>query len=432
MKKYVVLALLLLSVFAGAQSRVNMSWQAILNASLVSGMPSSPYTGQTWVITDGTGSSPCSSAGGGSTKAFCRWNGSSWDTLGGGGGVTSFNSRTGAISPASGDYSFSQISGSLAHSQLPALQGADIPANAANTSGNAGTATQLSALPTTCSTGQAPLGILANGNATGCWTPTGGVTSFNSRTGAIVPATGDYSFSQISGTLAHNQLPALQSSDIPSNAANTSGSAGSVAASGVTAGTLPSGVYLPWSQVTGQPTIPITRTYSWPFSGTTEGGAAGLNINWDTTYGPSLVASVTGDLDAKMGIPNTVTSTNPVLWVKIPLVPKSPSGIYNFIYIIRTSDPITSHSFVFTPSYTCVTDGKVPNISDVNFPGWTALSNVTVNPQGTANAEITTTVSSVSMTCAAGGRLYVKFNPVSNTILLLNFNLINIDTQAAF
>ena len=35
----------------------------------------------------------------------------------------------------------------------------------------------------------------------------GGVTSFNTRTGAVVPITGDYTFSQIGGTLASSQLP---------------------------------------------------------------------------------------------------------------------------------------------------------------------------------------------------------------------------------
>lgn len=39
---------------------------------------------------------------------------------GGGGGVTSFNTRTGAVVPASGDYSFSEISGTATAAQLPA------------------------------------------------------------------------------------------------------------------------------------------------------------------------------------------------------------------------------------------------------------------------------------------------------------------------
>ena len=54
-----------------------------------------------------------------------------------------------------------------------ALASGDIPNNAANTSGNAATASALAALPSACSAGNYPLGILANGNATGC-TPAGG------------------------------------------------------------------------------------------------------------------------------------------------------------------------------------------------------------------------------------------------------------------
>lgn len=63
----------------------------------------------------------------------------------------------------------SQInSGTLPHAQLPTLLTGDIPSNAANTTGNAATATALASTPTPCSTGSAPTGVLANGNSTGC------------------------------------------------------------------------------------------------------------------------------------------------------------------------------------------------------------------------------------------------------------------------
>ncbi len=79
---------------------------------------------------------------------------------------SAYNSATGAFSAA--QPAFTDISGSLGHGQLPALLSGDIPNNAANTSGNAATATALAGTPTLCSTGQAPTGVLANGNATGC------------------------------------------------------------------------------------------------------------------------------------------------------------------------------------------------------------------------------------------------------------------------
>lgn len=56
---------------------------------------------------------------------------------GGGGSVTSVFGRTGVIIAQAGDYLFSQIGGTLGHSQLPTLVSGDIPNNAANTSGSA-------------------------------------------------------------------------------------------------------------------------------------------------------------------------------------------------------------------------------------------------------------------------------------------------------
>lgn len=92
-------------------------------------------------------------------------------------GVLSFNTRTGAVTPATNDYTYSQIGG--------AVQGNTTKPQMAGTNSGA-TGAQL------CDD--------ANGNATTSGCTAGGVTSFNTRTGAVVPATNDYSFSQISGT----------------------------------------------------------------------------------------------------------------------------------------------------------------------------------------------------------------------------------------
>jgi hypothetical protein len=140
-----------------------------------------------------------------------------------GGGVSSFNTRIGAVT----------------------LLSADIPNNSANTSGNAGTATALASTPTKCSAGNYPLGIDVNGNAQNCTTAAGsGVTTFNSRTGAVTPATNDYSFSQISSLLLHSQLPTLLVGDIPTLNQNSTGYSAAtvesftVGTGGVTANTL--------------------------------------------------------------------------------------------------------------------------------------------------------------------------------------------------
>lgn len=73
-----------------------------------------------------------------------------------------------------------------------------IPALNQDTSGNAATATALAATPTLCPGGEAPTGILANGNATGCASISGG------SGGASTPATTDL----LKGTGAANGVAA--------------------------------------------------------------------------------------------------------------------------------------------------------------------------------------------------------------------------------
>jgi hypothetical protein len=75
-----------------------------------------------------------------------------------GGGVSSFNGRSGAVTPASNDYSFSQLSGQASNAQLPS-------ALTASTTGNASTATALAATPSQCPAGYYATGVTANGTA---------------------------------------------------------------------------------------------------------------------------------------------------------------------------------------------------------------------------------------------------------------------------
>jgi hypothetical protein len=75
-----------------------------------------------------------------------------------------------------------------------------------NTSGNAATASALASTPTLCSPGQAPTGVLANGNATGCASIGGGgtVSSVFGRTGTVTAQSGDYAASQVTNAAATN------------------------------------------------------------------------------------------------------------------------------------------------------------------------------------------------------------------------------------
>lgn len=84
-------------------------------------------------------------------------------------GVVSFNGRTGAVVPATNDYTYAQIGG--------AVQGNTTKPQMAGT--NSGAAAAL-----LCND--------ASGNATTSGCSAGVVTSFNSRTGAVIPTTGDY------------------------------------------------------------------------------------------------------------------------------------------------------------------------------------------------------------------------------------------------
>jgi hypothetical protein len=113
---------------------------------------------------------------------------------------TAYNSTTGVFS--AGQPAFTDISGALAHSQLPTLLSGDIPANAANTSGNAGTATALATTPALCTAPAVPTGVLASGNATGCAMPgVVAVVNLIGQTGPVAkttlyaPVTGMYSLS---------------------------------------------------------------------------------------------------------------------------------------------------------------------------------------------------------------------------------------------
>jgi len=82
--------------------------------------------------------------------------------------VTTTGTLTGAWASQTANKVFASPNGSTGTPTFRALASADIPNNAANTSGNAATATALASAPTTCSSGSYSRGVDASGNAQGC------------------------------------------------------------------------------------------------------------------------------------------------------------------------------------------------------------------------------------------------------------------------
>lgn len=188
---------------------------------------------------------------------------------GGGGGVASFNGRTGAVVPAAGDYSVSQITGAAADTAVvhntgaETIAGAKTFSNDATFNGNLNVAgninqtgtgpTQWSGVKWTGTTVTVPsgkdysLGVgsdnvfkcqLASGASCMPSGGGGGVTSVFGRTGAVVAATGDYTASQITGlaTVAtsgsYNDLsnqPTIPSASSSTPAMDGTGAAGTAA-----------------------------------------------------------------------------------------------------------------------------------------------------------------------------------------------------------
>jgi hypothetical protein len=138
-------------------------------------------------------------------SGYCVVNGAGTASVGGGGSVASVFGRTGAVMSQAGDYSFGQISGTIGSNQMPTA-GGDV-----NGSLTAATVTGLqnrAVAATTPANGQA---LLWNSGAS-AWQPGtvaggGAVSSVFGRGGAVTAQSGDYSFSQLSGSVASGQLP---------------------------------------------------------------------------------------------------------------------------------------------------------------------------------------------------------------------------------
>ncbi len=123
-----------------------------------------------------------------------------------------------------------------------------------------------------------------------------GVTSWNGRTGAVVPLTGDYSFPMISGTLSSGQIPPGSPSYIQNSASQQTGASFNIDGGGTVGGTLSGGVVDSASNYTLSGTPVLSATPSNLFVGESAGqsnpsGSAntfvGSNAGQSTTGGAS-------------------------------------------------------------------------------------------------------------------------------------------------
>jgi len=138
-------------------------------------------------------------------SGYCVVNGAGTASVSGGGAVSSVFGRTGPVLSQAGDYSFGQISGTVASNQLPNA-GGDLSGTIA-----AATVTGLqnrSVAATAPANGQA----LVWNSSSSAWQPgtvsgSGAVSSVFGRSGAVTAQAGDYSFGQIAGTIGSTQFP---------------------------------------------------------------------------------------------------------------------------------------------------------------------------------------------------------------------------------
>jgi hypothetical protein len=244
------------------------------------------------------------------TGQVLGWDGAQWTPQTVAGAITSVLGRTGMVTAQIGDYSFGQISGTVASAQLPSaggdLSGALTSATVAKMQGRAISATA----PTS---GQV---LTWSGTQWTAQAPTGGVTSTFGRTGAVTAQTGDYSFGQISGTVGAGQLPTLGGdlSGLP-----TSATVYRIQNRAVSATAPSTGQVLTWDGVQWGPSMPggVTSTFGRIGAVAAQTGDYSFGQISGTVAGGQL-PTASGDLSGALASPTVARIQNRPVGVSSP------------------------------------------------------------------------------------------------------------------
>lgn len=230
------------------------------------------------------------------------------------------------------------ISGTLPHAQLPTLLSGDIPNNAANTTGTAG---GLSA-----NIAQSQVTNLVS--ALAAKVPTSTTVNGNALTGNVT-----VSASQITtGTLPHAQLPALVSSDIPNNTANTSGNAGTATAlasspTGCTGGQFSTGIQANGTSNCSTPAgSGNVNNFGTPLSGQLGVWNSSTVLAGVTVLPTSAMPALAGDVSSSAGSLNiSVTGANGINFASLGTgILKNTTGTGHFSIAIASDFPTLNQS----------------------------------------------------------------------------------------
>jgi hypothetical protein len=315
------------------------------------------------------------------------------------------------------------------------------------------TATYIAGINGATTNAGVPVFIDSNGMlGTAGGTSQNGVTSFNTRTGAVVPQAGDYTAAQVLGALnsannlsdVANVATARANLNVPKTG-DVSGAGVVTAVNGTTLAALPSG-FLYNTTGSGIPTTvpptgnkcyvyggtggagcdnqagPMTRTWLFSYQGVCQAGVASAPINFPTVNAPSYVPCTSTTMTPEWQIPAGNTAAS--FWVKLR-VPPGHTGAYTLTATFRSAT--STGSAILQPTVACVAPGQVPDHPTFSSTGIAATA---LTPSGAM--QNVTTIATFTPACADGADLYVMFTFTANSVTSpINFSYIGLAVQGS-